>query len=139
MTARSALPSVLVLTLVLGFSVGVAWLAFGRVAYQGGVERAVREGGVLIYGSMAASAAVIGHLFARRRPAVSVAEVAALAIGAWLGELLVMTLLGGVLANELSPVNGWYFWLWATGGPLQPVAVFIGGWLAVRARRSHRC
>lgn len=137
MILRSAPLSVLILTLVLGFSVGVTWMAFGRVAYQGAVERAVAASGVLIYGLVATLAATTVYVLTRRRPVLGLPVVAALAIGAWLGELVAMTLFGRVLANELNPLNGWYFWLWATGGPLQPAAAFLGGWLAARLRMKR--
>ena len=37
---------------------------------------------------------------------------------------------GTFVANELTPVVAWYYWLLATGGPMQPIALAIGALLA---------
>jgi hypothetical protein len=86
-----------------------------------------------IYGLQAILAAIAGALLVGRVGGRhSSVKLLAYCSGAWLGELLALTLFGGLLANEIHPDNGWFFWAEATGGPLQPIAAVLGG---VAARR----
>jgi hypothetical protein len=59
--------------------------------------------------------------------------LAVVAVGGWLGEYLVLA--SGLLADELNPLNAWFYWLLATAGPVQPVAAWLGGALGQRLRR----
>jgi hypothetical protein len=125
------------LTVVLGLTVAVSWLAFGGRAAFNGPDRVLRESWPLIYGSQAVLAAVGLYIFARHESGeLGIRRLAALVLGAWLGELLALTLGGNLLANELDPDIAWFYWLMGTGGPIQPVAAFAGGLLGIRFRRS---
>lgn len=44
----------------------------------------------------------------------------------WIGEVVVLTLGGSILANELVPTVAWFYWLIGTGGPMQPIAAIVG-------------
>jgi hypothetical protein len=55
-----------------------------------------------------------------------------LMFAAWIGELVLLTVFGTLVANELTPLVAWYYWLLATGGPLQPIAASVGGMLGQR-------
>ena len=60
-------------------------------------------------------------------------------VAAWVGEGVVLTILGAPLvANELDPEIAWYYWLVATAGPLQPIAGIGGAWVGIRARPGSR-
>lgn len=59
-----------------------------------------------------------------------------LVVGAWLGELLVLTLGGNLLANELDPPIAWFYWWMGTGGSLQPAAASAGALLGWMVRTS---
>lgn len=87
----------------------------------------------LVYGPLVLLTAGVGFGYARhRRPTWRLA--AGVVIGAWLGELVVLSLAGGLLANEIGPLNAWIYWLLATGGPLQPMAGLVGAVLGERRR-----
>lgn len=49
----------------------------------------------------------------------------AVVLAAWIGELVILG--SGLIANELVGFVAVYYWLLATGGPLQPIAAIIGG------------
>jgi hypothetical protein len=53
-------------------------------------------------------------------------------LSGWIGEGIVLTLIGGLIANELNPLNAWWFWLVATAGPMQPLVAILGGWVGRR-------
>jgi hypothetical protein len=124
-----------ILTLALGATVPVSWLAFGGRLAAIGPDRALEQAGPWIYGSQAVLAAVIGAAAALRLGrGVSVVTLILLMFGAWLGELVVLTLGGNLVANEIDPPVAWFWWLLATAGPIQPLAasagVLAGWWLA---------
>ncbi len=128
------LRTVALLTLALGTSVAVSWLVFGGRAAFGGPDRVLAQSWPAIYGSQAVLAALCGLWVARVEP--SRVWMLTLVIGAWLGELLALTLGGNLLANELDPPVARFYWWMATGGPLQPVAASAGGllgWLLLRS------
>lgn len=124
------------LTLVLGTTVALSWLIFGgRGAFLGPI-RVLRESWPAIYGFQAALAAIALFLFARRQAAtLRPSRLVLLVVGAWLGELLVLTAGGTLLANELDPEFAWFYWLIGTGAPIQPAAAAIGGLLGMSGRR----
>jgi hypothetical protein len=124
------------LTLVLGMTVAASWLLFGGRAAFGGPDRVLRESWPAIYGFQAALAAIAVFVFARRQAlAIRAPRLLLLVVGAWLGELLVLTVGGTLIANELDPEFAWFYWLIGTGGPLQPAAATIGGLLGLLSRR----
>lgn len=124
------------LTLVLGLTVAVSWLAFGGRAAFGSPDRALRDSWPLIYGSQAVLAAIGLLIFARReRGELGPRRLAGLIVSAWLGELLVLTLGGNLIANEIDPDTAWFYWLMGTGGPLQPLAALAGGVMGMTSRR----
>ena len=127
--------TVAILTLGMGLAVTVSWFAFGRVdSYSLDPAAMVTPSRLLVYGSQLLLVAAFLYWQARGRlRGASPALLAVLVTAAWLGEGVVLTIIGEPLvANELDPEIAWYFWLVATAGPLQPSAAFAGGWLGQR-------
>jgi hypothetical protein len=52
------------------------------------------------------------------RSQLDINSAAVIVLAAWIGQHLVLAT--GVLADELTPSPAVYFWILATGGPLQP-------------------
>ena len=77
--------------------------------------------------------AVIAWLFA---DVLDLKTIAALALVAWVGQLLVV--LSGVVAEYSQLPGALLIWLYATGGLLQPIAAFVGGWVGLRLRASQQ-
>lgn len=115
----------LVATLALGATVAVSWIGFGGTDAWQGPDRVLERSWAGIYGSQALLAALIGHRLSPRIP--SLLGLVAVVTGAWLGELVALTLFGNLLANEIDPTVAWVFWWMGTGGPVQPVAAVVGG------------
>jgi hypothetical protein len=133
--AVHAMRSIAVLTLLFGVVVATSWLPFGRRAFGGAPEAVLASAWPLVYGPLVLLTAGIGFGYAqRRRPTWR--RAAGVVIGAWLGELVVLSLAGGLLANEIGPLNAWFYWLLATGGPLQPAAGLLGVLVALGTRRA---
>ena len=128
---RSAL-SLLNLTLLLGSTVAASWLIFGGGAAFRGPDRVLRESWPLIYSSQAILAAGLTWLVMRREAVSRMTDVLVLVSGAWIGELIALTVGGNLLANEIDPANAWVFWWMGTGGPLQPIAALVGGLIRLR-------
>ena len=128
------LRTLVLLTLALGTTVAASWLVFGGRAAFGGPDRVLEQSWPAIYGSQALLAALYGLWVGRVEP--SRVWMLTLVTGAWLGELLALTLGGNLLANELDPPVAWFYWWMATGGPLQPVAASAGGLLGWSLLRS---
>lgn len=120
----------MVLTVALGATVAISWIAFsGGAAFQG-PARVLGRSWPWIYGSQALLAASFTWSFIRTRSfRVRALHVVLLVLGAWTGELIALTAGGTLLANELDPDEAWIFWLMGTGGPLQPLAAIAGGLL----------
>jgi len=136
--ARSTVVRVVGLTVVLGLTVAVSWLNFGGRAAFGAPDRVLRESWPLIYGSQAMLAAIGLFIFASRETGVvALHDLAGFVIGAWLGELVALTLGGNLLANELDPDTAWVYWWMGTGGPIQPLAALAGGVWGVRLQRRR--
>jgi len=129
------------LTLLMGLTVAVSWITFSLRAFQAGPLPVLEASWPWIYGSQVLLVGALTFLVVHRsRRLVTPRRLAVLVLGGWLGELTVLTALGGVLlANEIDPGNAWWFWWWATGGPMQPAAAFTGGLLGVRVRRAGSC
>jgi hypothetical protein len=131
--------SVIVMTLGMGLAVTVSWFGFGR-GDSFGLEPhdLLTQRRLWIYGSQ--FVLIGGFLYALTRTwlrALSAVTLSASVTSAWLLEGIVLTVIGEPLvANELSPLVAWYFWLVATAGPLQPVAAFVGGRLGLRHART---
>ena len=121
---------VVVLTILFGACVAVAWLAVGgSVAFRGPL-RVAAELGPLLYGVQAFLTAVLAFaLFRTAWRDSNALEVGVLVALAWVGEAVVLTFFGWLLADELDPPVAFYYWPIATGGPTQPLAGLIGGWL----------
>ena len=119
-------------TLALGAPVGASWVVFGGTDAWRGPERVLERSWPAIYGSQALLAAIVG-LRLSRYPARWLAIVA-IVIGAWLGELLALTLFGSLLANEIDPEVAYIFWWMGTGGPLQPAAAVLGAAIGLGLR-----
>lgn len=125
--------SMAALTLVVGLVVGVSWtIVGGRIAWQGGVEAVVRDAWLPLFGLQSVLAAGTVFAFVKRTRIQSVTRLLGLVVGAWLGQLIVLTVAGGLLANEINPGNAWWFWLVGTGGLVQPIAASIGGLVALQ-------
>ena len=131
MTLRSV-AMVVATTLGLGLTVAVSWFLFGGTAAFRGPFVALRDSWPLIYGSQAVLAGVVGWLLVRSlRPATPGRAVSVIG-AAWIGEWAALFVGGTLVANELTPGIAWFFWLLATGGPIQPLAAIGGGALASR-------
>ncbi len=128
----SFLRAVVLLTLLFGATVALAWFGAGAVDdVQSGVPRITAGHAALQYTLSALAAATVGALAVRRGwlPA-STAGLAIVVTASWLGEGLVFTMVGPVLADEIHITNAWWFWLVATGFGLQPLAGLVGGIVA---------
>jgi hypothetical protein len=123
------------LTFALGFSLAAAYyLVGGREALMG--PRVLSQSWPVIYALMALFAAAVTAPVRFFIPEVG-GRLVTVVIGAWFGEYLVLA--SGVLADELNPANAVFLWIAATGGPVQPVAAFLGALLGGRlVQRSRR-
>lgn len=125
-----------ILTLGMGAAVTASWFAFASRNQSFGLDPAsvLSPSRLLVYGTQfLLIAAFVFWLTQGRLRNASARQVGLLVTAAWLGEGLVLTVIGEpIVANELDPVIAWYYWLVATGGPLQPAAAFVGGWLGLR-------
>lgn len=122
-------------TFALGFSLATAYYVMGgREALVG--PHVLNQSWPAIYALMAVFAATIAAPLRFAVPEVN-GRLVAVIIGAWFGEYLVLA--SGILADELNPANAVFYWIAATGGPIQPVAAFVGallgGWLIRPYRR----
>ena len=127
---------VAILTLGMGVAVTVSWFAFGRIdSYSLDPPSMVRPARLLVYATQFLLIAALMLSLARgplRHASTRTLAISVLA--AWLGQGIVLTLIGAPLvANELDPEIAWYYWLVATAGPIQPMVAFGVGWLGVRA------
>ena len=126
--------TVLALTLILGATVAISWLAFGGSAAFRGPIRALEDAWPLIYGSQALFAAVVGFVAAPFLARAFGRRGAVLAIlAAWVGEFFVLFFGGTLFAGELVPEVAWFYWIIGTAGPLQPIAALVGA--SVTSRR----
>ena len=129
-------PGILLLTLGLGLAVAISWMTFFRLHPPLGLDAPsfVHPVRLAILGTQVALVGGFGYALGRswlRATAPSGLGIAVAA--AWLLEGLILTAIGEPLvANEINPLNAWYFWLVATGGPVQPMAAFAGGALGLR-------
>jgi hypothetical protein len=113
---------IVVLTLALGFSLAAAYyLVGGRIALQG--PYFLNHNWPVIFTFAALFAALVTAPIRLVLPEVD-GRLVAVVIGAWFGEYLVLA--SGVLASELNPANAVLLWIAATGGPVQPLAAFVG-------------
>lgn len=120
----------LVLTFVLGTTTALAFFVVGgRLALLG--PGVLWQSWPLIYGLVAVfSAAVLAVVGLVLRNRLTAKALGAVVLGAWFGQYLVLA--SGVLADEFTPLNAIFYWLLATGGPIQPAAAILGGWLGLR-------
>lgn len=138
--ARDAVHDVALLvtvTLALGGTVVVAWVAVGGVAVFQGPGEMSRTDGLLVIALVALSAAGVGALLAQYRPwPMAFDEVAAIGFAAWIGELLILLVAGRLIADELGRGAGTVVsvWLLATAGVVQPVAFAVGGMVGLHLR-----
>jgi len=148
MTLRQALPGlpgwrvIAGLTLGMGVAVAISWFLFFRDVDNFGLDPAslVRFPRWAIYAVQYLMVAVLLYAVTRRwLRGVTNASLAGAVTVAWVLQGAVLTVIGAPLvANELDPEIAWYYWLVATGGPLQPAAAFAGGWLALRVPSASR-
>lgn len=118
------------LTLVLGFTVFVAFVAVGGPIAATG-PHVVGYAWPLIYPLLALLGALVGGIVGYLgRDRLSAATTVLLVIGAWLGEYVVLAT--GMLEEELNPRDSLEYWALATAGPLQPIAALAGAWLGRR-------
>lgn len=128
----------LLLTLLFGASVTLAWLGAGAVDdVASGIPRITPGSAALQYILIALAAAIVAGLGVRGGwlPA-STARLATIVTAAWLGEGLSFTLIGPALADEIRFTDAWLLWLVATGFGLQPLAGLIGGIVAGSRARA---
>jgi peptidoglycan/LPS O-acetylase OafA/YrhL len=87
----------------------------------------------IVYGIQAILAAALLYVVTRYgAPWLGAMALVAMVLAACVSELVVLLIIHPILADELTPGSTLFYWLLATGGPLQPVAACIGGLLALR-------
>jgi hypothetical protein len=140
MSAKRRAAALICLTLGLSLTVVISWTVFGGRIAATGPLLALELFGPAIYGSQVLLAAAVGASASLLLRDISIGALALLLFGAWVGELIALTLLGNVIvANEIDPEIAWFYWLLATGGPLQPAAACVGSVAASAVtRRAHR-
>jgi hypothetical protein len=117
--------AIVALTLALSSTVAISWLVYGREMPIGDPLSALAR--PWIYISQVVMAAAIGFAAARWvGAAISGTQLVLLMFAAWMGELVLLTVFGTFVANELTPMVAWYYWLIGTGGLLQPIAATVG-------------
>lgn len=129
---RQTWVAVAVGTLGLGATVAASWLMFGGSASFLGPVRALESAWPAIYASQAALAAAGTFLYQRAAGPIPIQRLTLIVAAAWIGELAVLYFAGTLFAGELTSDVAWFFWLIGTGGPIQPLAAILGGWLALR-------
>ena len=133
------LPRIIGLSLALGASVVVAWLAVRGASVFRGPGPFLDSSWLLTWALQAGLAAAIGFGVGRWwGSGVSRSSLAIIVMAAWAGELVVVTVLAPFLAGELSRVHGPGLWLVATGGPIQPLAALGGASAGQASARSAR-
>jgi hypothetical protein len=119
-------------TLGLGATVGASWLLFGGSASFLGPVRVLEQSWPVIYASQAALAAGGTFVYQRLAGPLPMTRLALIVASAWMGEFAVLYFAGTLFAGELTADIAWFFWLVGTGGPIQPLAALLGGWIALR-------
>jgi hypothetical protein len=123
-------------TLLLGFlsTAAAFYIVGGQLALQGPYVL-VREW-PRIYALVVVLAVAIGFVvggfgasWPRRRLAIVI-------VGGWLGEYLVLAVVGATSISELNPLTALGFWVLATAGPAQPLAAWLGALVGRRRRQS---
>ena len=140
--AMTVLVRAATLMFLLGGTVVVWWTLVGVLAgasaWRGGGNFILSGHGSLLYGLLAASAALVLFALVRRRwRDESIVRLATIVCLAWIGEGICLTLIGPLRAAELRPPLVWFMWLAATGFGLQPAAAFLGGLVALRSISTH--
>lgn len=125
-----------VLAVLLGVLTAISfYVVGGRLALQGPYVLELMW--YLIYPVEAAVVAavmvVLGWMLGRRLGWLS---LVAIVLAAWIGELLILG--SGLIADELVGFVAVYYWLLATGGPLQPIAAIVGGLVGLAVGRRGR-
>jgi hypothetical protein len=130
-----------ILTVSLGGTVMVSWVAVRGTSVLNGPGPFLDPTWYAVWSIQAALASVIGLVAGRAWGGqTSAARLIALVVAAWVGELLVVTMIGPLLSNDLDVIHGPFIWLVATGGLLQPVATAVGvliGRATLRETRSQ--
>lgn len=128
MTRRTWLIAIVAVTLALSCAVAISWLTFARQMPVGDPFSALAR--PWIYVSQALMAAATGFVTARvLGSAVTRGQLAVVMFSAWIGELVLLTVFGTLVANELTPLVAWLYWLMATGFGMQPLAATAGAFL----------
>ena len=128
--------SAVVYTFVLGFSLAAAYYVIGgREALMGGGT--LTRSWPAIYALVAVFAALVAAPL--RLLIQDNRGLLAVILGAWFGEYVVLA--SGQIADEINPVNAIFYWIAATGGPLQPIAAtagaLLGGWVIHRFKTRN--
>ena len=126
--------SIAFLTLALGMTVAVSWFVVGGSAAYRGPMPVLRDSWLPLFALESVLAAGVVFAFVSWNRERSWRRLVTLVIGAWLGQLVVLTVAGTLFANELVPTVAWFYWLSGTGGPVQPIAAILGGLVAIRLR-----
>ncbi len=132
MQAWLAVPA---LTVVLGATVIAVWFAIWGPDVARGPLRALQSWPYL-YAALAVVTALIGYAYARTARQLSATRLAVFALASIVGEFVALLVFGRLLADELAdPVVAVSIWAVATGVIVQPLALFVGGVIAMRRRR----
>jgi hypothetical protein len=125
------------MTFVLGFlsTAAAFFIVGGQLALQG-TYVLVREW-PWIYSLVVVLAAAIGFVVGWLRASWPRRRLAIVIVGGWLGEYLVLVVLGAVTYSEINPVAAVVIWVVATAGPAQPVAAWLGAIVGQQRRRRR--
>lgn len=122
-----SLVRVLGITLALGATVVVSWTLVRGLSVFQGPGPFLDSSWYLIWAVQAGLAGLVGLMGGQTwGRETSGGSLVGLVMMAWIGELIVVTLLTPLLADELRPIHGAWVWLVATGGPLQPFVAVVG-------------
>jgi hypothetical protein len=134
----STLLRVATLTLALGVTVVVSWVAIRGLSVFNGPGLFLDPSWLVVWAVQAGLAGLVGFAIGRWwRDGASLVRLAILVLAAWVGELLVVSLLAPFLPGTLSILHGPALWLVATGGPIQPIAAVVGALIGAASVRSE--
>ncbi len=125
------------LTLALGATVVVSWLAVRGVSVFTGPGPFLDSSWWVVWAIQVGLAGIVGLIVGRTWGRESSAgRLAALLLAAWVGELLVVALLTPILSDDLRLFHAPWVWLVATAGPVQPLAAIVGALVGRERARS---
>lgn len=125
------------LTLGLGAAVVASWIAVRGLSVFNGPGPMMDPSWFQVWTVQAVLVLVVGLAIGRSWGRLaSNAGLVGLVLAAWIGELVVVTLIASVVVGELTPVHGPYLWLVATGALIQPLVAILGALIGKGSLRT---